>query len=331
MPPAWRATLGISLRNQLFEKPDFNKHDTMKRSFILLLALFVMTSVTFAADRTNDRRGGDYTVKKTFNVRPGGTLFLDIDRGSIEVRTISGNQVHIEMDRRIRGVDDKDIKEFLERHNYELRQDGNDIIIDSKFDDDEQKSWGNSRRHNDEQFRMRLTVLVPERFNLDFLSGAGNVEIEDLDGFVTGRTGAGNIEIGDISGSVDLMSGAGFINIDSVAGVADVLSGAGNITIGELGGNITAQTGAGNIEVTITEQPRGDSKLTSGAGTVTVYMDDNIAVDVEARSSLGSADSAFGHKVNGKWMSKSFEGRVNGGGPALVMHSGVGSVSLRKN
>jgi hypothetical protein len=299
----------------------------MKRSILFFTILFAVTSLVSAADK-----GGDDTVKRTFTVRPGGTVFLDIDRGSIAVETISGNEVHIVLERRIRGVSDEDMKVFLERHEYHISQDGNDIVIDSRFEDpDSDDGWGRSRRSKGEQFKLSVTVLVPERFNLDFKTAAGNVEIEDLTGSILGQTGAGNIEIGDVVGSVELISGAGFISIDSVEGTVDVTTGAGNINIEEVGGQITAQTGAGDIEVAITKQPRGDSKLTSGAGTVTVYMDDDIAVSVEARASLGSANSGFGHKVSGKWMSKSFEGRINGGGPALVLHSGVGSVSLRRN
>ncbi len=60
-------------------------------------------------------------------------------------------------------------------------------------------------------------------------------------------------------------------------------------------------------------------------------MDGDIAVNVDARASLGTAKSDFDLKVKGKWMSKSFGGSLNGGGPALVIHSGVGNVELRRN
>jgi len=297
----------------------------MKRSVTFFIALFAFTSLAYAA-----RTGEDDTIKRTFKVRPGGSLFLDIDRGTIEIRTISGSEVHVVLERRVKGVDDDELKVFLERHAWGIRQDGDKILVDSRFEDEED-SWGRSYGKKSGKFRLNVTVLVPERFNIDFMSGAGNVEIEDLEGEIVGRTGAGNIEIGDIKGPVDVVSGAGNIIIDSVDGYVDARSGAGNVEIDEVTGEISAHTGAGNIEVTMTRQPRGDSELSSGAGNVTVYMDADIAVDVEARTSLGSASSDFDLKINGKWMSKSFAGRLNGGGPALVLHSGVGSVALRRN
>jgi len=298
----------------------------MKRSLLFFVTILMMTTMVHAAQQS----GGD-TIKETFKVRSGGTLVIDIDRGSIEVKTITGNEVHVELERRIRGVEDDEIKMFLNRHQVVISQDGNSIIIDAKFDDENVSSWSRGRRRKDDRFELTVTVLVPETFNLDLLSDAGNVEIEDLIGSIVARIGMGNINIGDIIGSIDIVTGAGFIEINSIDGSVEVISGAGNIEINDVGGSVVARTGAGDVEVTITKQPRGDSQLSSGSGAVTVYMEEGIAVDVEARVSLGSAESAFGHKIDGKWMSKSFEGRVNGGGPALVIYSGVGSISLKRN
>jgi hypothetical protein len=95
-----------------------------------------------------------------------------------------------------------------------------------------------------------------------------------------------------------------------------------------VGGETEATTGAGNIIARIVSQPDDDSRLESGAGNVTVYLDDNIGLTVNAKSSVGSADCDFGLEVAGRWMSKSFSGRVNGGGPDLSLRSGVGNVSL---
>lgn len=290
----------------------------------------MFTSIGFAAT-SGDRTASDDTIKRTFKVRPGGTLYLDIDRGTIKIRTISGTEVHVELERRVRGIDDAELKVFLERHEYRIEQDGNNILVDSRFDDGDDDGWRRGRRRKKNNFRLSVTVLVPEHFNIDFSSGAGNVEIEDLVGDINGLTGAGNIIIGDVIGTVEIVSGAGNIEVDSVTGRVYARSGAGNVEIAEVAGAITAHTGAGNVEVTMTQQPQGDSELSSGAGNVTVYMDADIAVNVEARASLGSASSDFGLKINGRWMSKSFEGRLNGGGPALTLRSGVGSVSLRRN
>lgn len=298
----------------------------MKKSILLLIVFVSIASTALAAEIADTD-----TIKKSFAVRSGGRLYIDIDHGTISVQTISGNEVHVELERKVKGVDDEDLKVYLEKHEWEIRKDGNNIFVESKFDGDEDSRWRRSRRRKSGNFSLNVTVFIPENFNIDFENGAGNVEIEDLTGDINGITGAGNITIGDVKGTVDIVSGAGTIDIEEIDGIVRVRSGAGNIEIEEVTGEIEAHTGAGNIEVTLTEQPGGDSDLSSGAGNVTVFMDDDISVDVDARASLGSAKSDFDLRVSGKWMSKSFEGRINGGGPALVLRSGVGSVELLRN
>lgn len=313
----------------------------MKSLSTVFLLLFVAT--TFASsfvttevranvkpDFRNEKPGTKDIIKVRFNVQPGGTLYIDIDRGLIEIEASGDDEVYVELERDVRGVSSEQEKQILEQHEYDISKDGNNVVVESRFDADDGGSWSWRRLHKKKIFKLTVTIRVPERYNIDFENGAGNVTIEDLDGTVVGRTGAGNIVVGDINGPVDISSGAGNINIASVVGYVDVRTGAGNITIDEVAGEIDAQTGAGNVVATVTSQPREDSDLGSGAGNVTVYLAEDIAVDVDAHSSLGSASCEFDLRVKGKWMSKSFGGEINGGGPALTLHSGVGNVSLRR-
>ncbi len=298
------------------------------KTFLSVLSLAVLTVAGVQASGN----GGEDTIKKTFKVRPGGTLFLDVDRGNVTIETSSNSEVHVVMERDFRGISEARTKALLENHEWAIEQDGDDVVVESRYDQDEDEDrWSFKRHRGHDAFRLKVTVLVPEIYNIDFKTGAGDVEIDDLDGRVFGRTGAGNLELGNIGDSVDLTSGSGNIDISSVMGSLQVRSGAGNIEIGDVYGWVEAHTGAGNIEVTLSEQPNEDSELGSGAGNVTVYMNEDIAVDVDAHAGIGSASSDFGLRVRGKWMSKSFSGRINGGGPSLSLKSGVGNVTLRSN
>ena len=265
------------------------------------------------------------TIKRSFTVERGGTLYVDVDRGNVIVEAIDGTQVHVERERYVNRSDADEIKRILANHEWEIERDGADVVVESRFDQD-----GNRRRGRTEEFRLRVTVKVPHEYNVDFSTGAGNVTISDLRGYVDGRTGAGNIEVGEITGDVEVRSGSGNIDIEGVVGQLEVQSGAGNISLGFVEGEIEAATGAGDIIARITRQPRDDSRLESGAGNVVVYLQDDIGLTVDAKASVGSASCDFGLEVEGRWMSKSFGGRINGGGPDLTMRSGVGNVSLRR-
>lgn len=267
------------------------------------------------------------TIKKSFKVSPGGTLMLDLDRGNIEIRTGADDEVKIEVVR-IVGVESRaQAKEMLEAHQLEFGHDDEDVSLQSRFDED---AWNWKRWRDKNRFRMTVTVLVPHEYDLEINSGAGNVRIESLEGMVDVRTGAGNVDVGHIRGSIDVSTGSGNIAVSSAEGGVDIRAGAGNISIGDVRGEVDAHTGAGNITARITRQPGDDSNLMSGAGNVTAYLADDIGVSVDAVAKVGSCSTDFPLKVKGKWMSKSFAGNINGGGPDLVLRSGVGNVSLKE-
>ena len=268
------------------------------------------------------------TIKSDpYKVESGGTLYIDLDRGNIEVKTTPRNVVTIELERSVDVDDRDDAKRLFEQHDYAFEQKGDDVFIRSRYDD---SSGLFGRWRNQGKFKLRVIVRVPEAYNIDFTSGAGNVEIADLEGEVEGRTGAGNIDIGAVDGDVDVTSGSGNIEVAGVTKSVSVESGAGNIELRDLQGEVEARTGAGNVVAYISQQPDGSSELESGAGNVTVFLSESIAVDVEAESGMGAASTDFPLEVEGKWMSKSFEGEVNGGGPDLYLRSGVGNVALKR-
>lgn len=270
-------------------------------------------------------------IKRSFDVNPGGTLVLDIDQGTIRVEPSSDRKVSVEMIRRVKGASDQKVKEILSRHDYVIETRGNKVVVDSRFDRDSDGDGAWKRWKNDSNFSLEVTVLVPRTFDVEFTTGAGNISIADLEGTVRGRTGAGNIVLGEINGSIEISSGAGNIDVAGARGMIYAESGAGNITLENVQGKINVGTGAGNVIASITKSLSGDSELSSGAGNVTVYLDRSVGARVDGQASIGSAKTDFNLKVQGKWMSKSFEGSVNGGGPSLSIHSGVGNVSLKKN
>ncbi|MFQ5570419.1 MAG: DUF4097 domain-containing protein [Rhodothermales bacterium] len=300
----------------------------MKQNNTVLRFLFVALVFVFAASTVQAKSAQVRDViKKSYDVRPGGTINLDIDFGNIEVETTSESRVLIELERIAKSDDRARAEQLLKDHEYSFDKTGNTVIVRSRFD----RRGGILRRRRGHRLKINVVIKVPERFNVDFSSGAGNVEIVEVDGRIEGRTGAGNITLSGVRGIVDVSSGAGNIEMDGDIERAEVHTGAGNIDLYGLTGAVEASTGAGNVYAEITRQPEDDSNLGSGAGNVTVSLADDIGVYVDATAALGSADCDFPLKVEGKWLKKSFSGKINGGGPELRMHAGVGNVSLRRD
>jgi len=173
-------------------------------------------------------------------------------------------------------------------------------------------------------------VRVPQAFNITFKSGAGNVEISKLRGAILGHTGAGNIIVEGHSGTLDLKSGAGKVVVSGNLPLTLVKTGAGNVELHGMLDGLNVVSGAGNVFAEITRQPEKDLKLRTGAGNVTVALGPDIGLEIEGTASLGSASCEFPIEVTGKLLKKTFVGAINGGGPVLRMHAGVGNVTLRR-
>ena len=297
-----------------------NLNRTIKLLACASLAVFFVTTTAFAQE----------TISKKFDVKEGGTLELDIDYGTIHIEPSSGKTVTLDLIRRIKGVSGAEESEILDHHEYKIEQRGSDVYVESRFDRDSEGNGAWRKWKNDSRFSLEVNISVPEVYNVEFTTGAGNITIADLEGTIRGKTGAGNVILGDILGGIDISSGAGNIEVDGARGYVYANSGAGNITLDDIEGTLDIKTGAGNVVATITNRLDGESELKSGAGNVTVYLDSGVGATVDGQASIGSAKTDYDLDVKGKWMSKSFSGKVNGGGPSLTLHSGVGNVTLRK-
>lgn len=295
----------------------------VSRSLVILFAI-LLVAVNAQAGEIVDIKD---TVKRSFKVGSGGTLHVDIDHGNVEVSSHGGNEVRIEVER-IASTDDRDAaQEVFNRHDLTLEERGGNVYIESRYDEND-SFW--RRIRSGDQLKVNVRVQIPRRYSVDFTSGAGNVAIGDVEGAVNGRTGAGNIKIGAVNGPVNVSSGSGNVEIAGARGLVEANTGAGNVQVREVSGEVRVNTGAGNIEVYIARQPQNDSRLNTGAGNVTAYLGESVGVNVDAEASMGSAKTDYPLKIEGKWMSKSFAGSVNGGGPNLRMRAGVGNVELRK-
>ncbi len=288
--------------------------------FILAALVSIVSGVCYAQDVRD-------TVKETFKVRPGGTLFLDIDHGDVEIISARGSEVLIEVERIAKTSNRSAASDMFKRHDLSFEQQGGDVYVKGRY---EEAGFPWSRWRDRGKLRTRVFVRVPERFNVDFRSGAGNIEISSLSGSIQGSTGAGNMKITSVQGVLDLSSGAGNVEIREAAGQIGVSTGAGNVELRGVQGALEIRTGAGDVTAHLTRQPEGDSSLESGAGNLTVFVSQQVGVNVDAVAGMGSIQTDFPLRVEGSWMKKSSTGSINGGGPALHMRTGVGSVAVRK-
>jgi hypothetical protein len=172
-------------------------------------------------------------------------------------------------------------------------------------------------------------------------TGGGTVKIDTCSGSSKVSTGGGTIELGDINGPVTMETGGGSIHLSSAKGPVRVETGGGSLELWKLYNGVKAETGAGSITAELAGTPQGSSSLETSAGDLTLYIDPDVKVTIDAE-----IDQANGHKINSDfpelkitseggengWGPKTVTatGNLNGGGQVVKLATNVGNINIRR-
>lgn len=279
-------------------------------------------------------------VHRTFQVEPGGKLTIDSDTGSIEVSAGGVNEVRVDIEREASGTTDRESAEILSRLQVDTQQNGNDIYIRARRPGDGFFSFRGRR------LRLRFVVMVPDKFNLDLKTGGGSIGVKDLEGTVMARTSGGSLKFGHIRGPVTGHTSGGSIQLEGGQGPLDVQTSGGSIHIGrvngpvkahtsggsihveEVQGSIEASTSGGGISATIGMQPEGDCELSTSGGSIRAWLSRDLNLDVSAKTSGGSVRTDLPIGIQGERTRSRLEGRLNQGGPRLLLATSGGGISI---
>ena len=153
------------------------------------------------------------------------------------------------------------------------------------------------------------------------------------EGRVDLRTGDGKIELGNFKGEMRLHSGDGSEEIDGVDGKLRAQTGDGHIRANGRFDELDLKTGDGRVDARATAGSALATgwRLESGDGTVTLEVPANLAADVDLHTGDGHIDLDMPVTTEGKIREGEVRGKLNGGGNLLMIHTGDGSIRLRKS
>jgi DUF4097 and DUF4098 domain-containing protein YvlB len=167
-------------------------------------------------------------------------------------------------------------------------------------------------------------------------TAGGDVRIESSGGELKATTFGGDIRVGAVSGDARLETSGGDVVVRSAGGAVTARTGGGDVVLRKVRGPVTARTSGGSITCEITAAAGAAGELSSGGGDVTVTLPANARTDIEIHVSGVDLDTdaisaqfpeiaimrRSGHIVG--------EGKLNGGGPRLLIRSSSGVVTVRK-
>lgn len=318
--------------------------------------------LTFVA---NVRADVEDKITKSFKVQSGGQLAVEVDRGSIEVKTSADREsVDIEVTRKSRGSEAKAGK-VLSDHVVTTAQDGNKVEVRAEYKGPKSSGWfGQSP-----DLQVQYLITIPRQFEVNLKTAGGSIKVADLagkaqvhtsggsltlekiEGPVSGHTSGGNINVARCRGQVDVHTSGGSLNLSEIEGDvtgktsggsirAEKLTGksvvktsGGSIGVAGIKGSIDATTSGGSVNADLIEQPAEACSFRSSGGSITVALGEKVAVDVDLHTSGGrvSTDFPVTTVVQGEKKKNELQGKINGGGPLIVAHTSGGSVRLQKN
>lgn len=325
-------------------------------------AAFAVALVWLASARA--RADVEDRITKSFDVRPGDLLVVELDRGSIEIKTADTDAVQIEIARKAGGSQSK-AEKVLKDHVVTTTQADGKVEVRAEYKGAKSSGWSG----RSPQLQVQCLVTVPRRFDTDLKTAGGSIKVSELTGKVQAHTSGGSMTFEKIEGPVSARTSGGSITVEATKGQVDVKTSGGSLTLNNIEGEVDAQTSGGSIQVeklqgksvvrtsgggiqvadiqgtidartsggsinaNLCGQLAGDCTFKTSGGSVTIVLPANAAVDVDAHTSAGrvSTDFPVAAVIQGEQKKNELRGKINGGGPLITAHTSGGNVRLQKN
>jgi DUF4097 and DUF4098 domain-containing protein YvlB len=182
---------------------------------------------------------------------------------------------------------------------------------------------------------VEITVRYPHH-GITFDIGNHRVDINihmPREGKVDLHTGDGKIEISNFKGEMNMRSGDGSQNIQGVDGKLRASTGDGHITADGRFDELELKTGDGRVDARAGSgsSMAAEWRVETGDGNVTLEVPGNLAADVALQTGDGHIDLDLPVMTEGKLKQNEIHGKLNGGGNLMTIHTGDGSIHLRKS
>src|SRR5882757_9724243 len=247
-------------------------------------------------------RADDWSKTYTLTGRPD--LRVDTSDANIHVSTWDQNTIEAKVTTVHYKIGDDGIR--IEEH-----QTGDVVEINVRYPHHGVTiNWGNYGSH-----RVEVDIHMPREGRVDLHTGDGKIEIGHFKGEMQLRSGDGSQEISEVDGKLRALTGDGHIRADGRFDELELKTG---------DGRVDARATTGSALTT-------GWRLESGDGSVTLEVPENLAADVDLHTGDGHIDLDLPVTTAGKIREGEVRGKLNGGGNLLMIHTGDGSIRLRKS
>ncbi len=324
---------------------------------LLLAALLVLLSLNTGKFMTDDRPAagqaavpgalasheippdGTLMIERTYRVSAGDRLEIRVAHADVTVESGATDEAQIEVFLQARDMERA--RRYFDDLRFEVEQQGNTVSVTTN-----QRPGLNWSFNRNGGARISVRVVVPERFEADLRLSHGDLELGSLAGRADIRASHGDVDVTSLRGpaisfelshgdlqaeriegeTVTLRSSHGDMDLRTVlAASLDAGASHGDIRIDALEGRAELTDSHGDIAVRFIKS--NGFRIRNSHGDVDVQLPAGNPGDVQLSGASVRVASEFGFE--GTLRKDRAEGRINGGGPQMEVHTSHGSVTLR--
>jgi len=263
----------------------------MRRLAVLLVFALSITSLALADD-----------WNKTYTVSANPELRVGTSDASIHVTTWDRNTIEARVTTEGYKIGEGGIR-IIEQ------QTGNTVSIEVKFPHETFFNFGYHRRN------VEITIQMPR---------VGNANL---------RTADGSITLSGLKGNMDVNTSDGSLQIEGVDGSLRAHTSDGRITASGRFDTLSLNTSDGRIDATALAGSRlnGEWDLHTSDGGVTLRIPSTLSADVELRTGDGRIDFDVPITTQGAIGRNRINGKLNGGGNLISVHTSDGSIHIGRS
>jgi DUF4097 and DUF4098 domain-containing protein YvlB len=254
--------------------------------------------------------------QKTYSVSGGPSLTIETSDSGLEIASCDDcREIRVQ----VHAVRD------LNEYRLEERQDGDHVFFSFK----EKPHVGIFNWRN--QAGTKVTVETPAHLDLDAKTADGNLTARELTGNLQVHSGDGSVTLEDVHGDLRLGSSDGNVVIRRASGTLEARGADGHMTIDGQFTGVQLHTSDGNLDFTLAagSQLNAASRIESSDGHVSVHVPSTLAADLDITTSDGHVDCSLPLTMDHyDSRGKHLQGRMNGGGTPLSVHTSDGNVRI---
>ena len=230
-------------------------------------------------------------INESFSVSPDGRLILDVDFGSIDIRSGDSETVNVVVHRAAKFKTDRHVIGLLKDFQVNFNEKKGELQVDARFRDGN-RYW----KRSTDRLNIHFDITVPRTLHAVYLkTAAGDITVQDFSGAVQSQTNSGELQFenitgpifgnsvnGDIrlthcEGDVRVETLRGDIEVNHNVGNVDVTTSGGSIRCVDVEGEISGETSGGNIKLV---RCKGEAKVETSGGSINLESDGPISAKV---------------------------------------------------